>query len=79
MPRLKERPEVTQDKQFCGKVAEKMILYGYDTKEDLAERLGINRKTLRYKLADPDKFNRKELRQLFRILKFSAEEKGMVM
>ncbi|WP_206460210.1 hypothetical protein [Anaerovorax sp. IOR16] len=79
MPKLKERPEVTQDKQLQGKIAEKMVINGIDTQNELAERLGIHRTTLICKLADPDKFSRRELRRLFTILKFSDEEKGAVM
>ncbi|WP_206460393.1 helix-turn-helix domain-containing protein [Anaerovorax sp. IOR16] len=79
MPKLKEHPEIMQDKQLRGKVAEKMSVLGYDNKADVAERLGINPRTFYYKLADPDKFSRRELRRLFQILKFSDEEKSAVV
>jgi len=78
MPKLKERPEVTQDKLFRGLISKYMIISGYDVQE-LADKLHIHRVTLHRKLKNPDSFTRGELRRLFQILKFTDEEKGLVM
>ncbi len=78
MPKLKERPEVAQDKLFKGLISKYMTIGGYEVQE-LADKLRIHRVTLHRKLEEPDRFTREELRQLFQILKFSPEEKSMVM
>lgn len=79
MPKLKERPESKQDKLFQALLSKNMKICGYDRIEDVAERLQIHKVTLGYKVRDPDKFTRRELRRLFSILKFSQEEKSQVM
>lgn len=79
MPRLRDSPEAMQDKLFAGIVAKNRIICGFKDDIQLAMALCINIRTFRYKMHDPDRFSRKELRQLFRLLKFSEEEKSQVM
>lgn len=79
MPKLKERPEQKQNKMFTALLKKNMELSGITEYQELAGRIGINKTTMCYKLKEPDKFTRRELRKIFCILKFSDEEKSAVM
>ncbi len=79
MPKLKDSPEVAQDKLFKALVAKNMTLCGYNHNNELAPRMYMHERTFNYKLVNPDKFTRKELRRLFSLLKFTEQEKGMVI
>lgn len=79
MPKLKDSPEEKQDKLFKALVAKNMALYGCKNNRELAARLHIGEKAFYLKIKDPDRFTRKELRRLFTLLKFTEEEKGMVV
>lgn len=79
MPKLKDSPEVAQDKLFKALTAKNMMLCGYNHNNELAIKMRMHEHTLNYKLKDPDKFTRKELRRLFALLKFTEEEKGAIM
>lgn len=79
MPKLKDSPEVAQDKLFKALVAKNMTLCGFKNNRELAARALIGEKAFYLKIKDPDKFTRKELRRLFTILKFTEEEKGSVI
>ena len=79
MPRLKESQEQKQDILFKALIAKNMTLCGIKYNNDLAIKMHMGRKALGYKLEDPDKFTRKELRRLFLLLKFTEEEKGKVI
>lgn len=78
MPKLKESEDEKTDKLFKGIVAKNMVLCGYHTNKDLAPKMYMHINTLNYKMNDPDRFDRKELKRLFRLLKFSEEEKAQV-
>lgn len=79
MPKLKETEEQRRDKLFKALIAKNMALCGYSCNKDLAPRMYMHERTFNYKLKDPDKFTREELCRLFTLLKFTAEEKGMVV
>ena len=79
MPKVKEPITEKQDKLFKGLVAKNMVMCGYSHNNELAPKMHMHQKTFNYKLDDPDRFTRKELRRLFTILKFSEEEKGAVI
>ena len=79
IPKLKESEEQKRDKLFKALLAKNMTLCGYNHHKDLAPGMHMHVNTLNYKISDPDKFTRKELRRLFTLLKFTDEEKGQVM
>lgn len=79
MPKLRDTQQEKQDKLFKGLVAKNMMIRGYEYNKDLAPKMHMHERTFNYKLDDPDKFTRKELRKLFNLLEFSEEEKGLVM
>lgn len=79
MPKLKERPEEAQDRMFRALVAKNMELCGIHEQKELATRIGIGETAMVYKMQEPDKFRRKELRRIFQVLKFTEEEKGQVV
>ena len=79
MPKLKISEQEQKDRAFVGLLKLKMELEGYSRQQDLAERLNINRSTLSCKINNPDTFTRRELRRLFQVLKFTAEEKARVI
>jgi hypothetical protein len=79
VPKLRDSDEVKRDRLFKAYAAKNMALCGYDHNKDLAPRMHMHQRTFNYKMRDPDKFTRKELRTLFQILKFSDEEKAGIM
>jgi len=79
MPKLKESEEIKRDKLFKALTAKNMTLCGYNHHKDLAPGMYMHENTLNYKLNDPDRFTRKELRRMFALLKFTDEEKGQIM
>ena len=79
MPKLKDLPEAKQDALFKGYVAKNMVICGYRHQNDLAPKMYMHERTFNYKMANPDRFTRKELRRLFTLLKFTEEEKGLVI
>lgn len=79
MPKLREPPETKQDKLFLALIEKNKVLCGIYEDQELAARLGIDRKTMRNKLREPDRFTRRELRRLFNILRFTEEEKSLVV
>ena len=79
MPKLRDSPGEKQDKLFKALTVKNMTLCGYNHNNELAIKMRMHEQTLNYKLKDPDKFTRKELRKLFTLLNFTEEEKGMVI
>ncbi len=79
MPKLKDSQEEKQDKLFKALIAKNMALCGYGHNNELAPKMYMHERTFNYKLVNPDKFTRKELRRLFYLLKFTEEEKGQVI
>jgi hypothetical protein len=79
VPRLRDSDELKQDKLFKALVAKNMTLSGYSFNNELAPKMHMHERTFNYKIQEPDRFTRKELRLLFRILKFSNEEKSQVI
>ncbi|WP_130861465.1 helix-turn-helix domain-containing protein [Bacilliculturomica massiliensis] len=79
MPKLKERQDEKQDRLFAAFLAKNMALRQISSQDEIAKMLGINRSTLNYKLKNPDRFTRKELRSLFKMLGFTDEEKSQVV
>ena len=78
MPKLKETDREKRDKLFRGLCLKNMEIHGVK-KPDLAEWLNITPRAFRYKFNEPDRFTRKELSAIFCILRFSAEEKSLVI
>ncbi len=78
MPKLRVSDKELLDREFRG--ARKLQMERHDIdKPTLAEYLNITERTLRYKWDNPDMFTCRELRQLFKVLKFDANQKSSVM
>ena len=77
MPKLK-----TSDQEFLqlkAIIAKNMTLQGFQHNKDLAPRMRMCEQTLNQKIKDPGRFTLKELMLLSRVLRFSEEEKSMVL
>lgn len=79
MPKLRESPKEAQNRLFGAYVAKNMKLCGISGQRELAMMIGMSEGAMIYKMKDPEKFRGGELRELFRILKFTEQEKGQVM
>lgn len=79
MPRLKESESAAKDRLLRALIAKNMAMKGIEYKKDLAKYLNMSDRTVREKIRHPDQFTRLELRMLFSILNFTAEEKEAVM
>lgn len=78
MPPIRKTEKQKKDDLLRAYVAKNMSLCGYQRKSDLAPELGCTPRTLYRKLKNPDYFTRWELCMLFRMLKFSPDEKMSV-
>lgn len=79
MPKLRESDTSKKDTLFKGVVAKNMVYCGYQHNNELAPAMHMHERTLNYKLNDPDKFTFKELKLLFKILKFTDEDKQNII
>lgn len=79
MAKLRKSAHEKQDVLFQALIDKNMRLYGFEKMKDVADILGIDRRTFGYKYACPDKFTRAELRRLCQVLKFSPEERSCIL
>lgn len=79
MPKLKENEDAKKERMFKGLVAKNMAFCGYQHNNELAPAMHMHEQTLNYKLADPNKFTFKELKLLFKTLKFTDEDKYQII
>lgn len=79
MPKLKETEDQKKDRMLAAIIAKNMTLYGYTDKKELALLLRMNRSSFYRKLRGDSDFTKTELRRLFRVLKFTPEEKEAVL
>ena len=70
---------IDKDKALNGSVAKGMIMCDFDSKDDIAEILGISRQTFTNRLKDPGKMTVADLRYICRLLKIPDEEKAKII
>ena len=79
MPKIKDSDDIRKEKMFKGLVAKNMAFCGYRHNNELAPAMHMHERTLNYKLNDPNKFTFKELKLLFKTLKFTEEDKHQII
>lgn len=75
MPRLKQNPTDARHTRFRAAIQHQMVLYGIDCLTDLADRCGMNARTLYRKMKDPEGFSSGELRKLYNVLRCTDEQR----
>lgn len=78
MPKLKETDEQQKDQLTRAYIAKNMELYSL-TDEQVAIKLRCVKRSFQNKKKNPDTFTRKELRILCKTLKFTDEEKALII
>ncbi len=78
MPKLKESEELQKDRLTRAYIAKNMELYGLND-EQIAIKLRCTKRTFQNKKKRPGTFTLGELRRLATVIKFSDEEKALIM
>jgi hypothetical protein len=78
MPKLKESEELQKDRLTRAYIAKNMELYNL-SEEQIAIKLRCSKRTFQNKRKRPETFTLKELRNLCSAIKFSNEEKALIM
>lgn len=60
-------------------ISKNMTLQGFQHNKELAPRMRMHEQTLNYKIKDPGKFTLKELRLLSQVLRFTEEDKQLIL
>lgn len=79
MPKLKMTPTEKKLDYFPRLVKSKIELLGMKNVETLAARAGISRQTMYNRLQNPGKTTLIELLRIAEVLKFTEEEKRLIM
>lgn len=78
MPKTKPFECVMQRRRAAACIRQKMILEGMDD-QNVSDKLRIAKRTFQYKMKDPGKFTIEELWEMNEMLKFSEQEKSMII
>lgn len=78
MPRIPPSESEMRNRILVGSMENRMRIMGYG-KRDVASKVGMPENTFYYRLRNPETFNVKELRKVFKILKYPAEEAEQIL
>lgn len=78
MPRIALNESEMKNRILVGSMENRMRIMGYG-KRDVALKAGMPENTFYYRIRNPETFNIKELRKIFKILKYPSEEAERIL
>lgn len=78
MPRIPPSENEMKNRILIGSIENRMRIMGYD-KREVAKKSGFAESTFYYRLRQPETFSLRELRVVFKVLRYPAEEAEKIL